>query len=151
MRLGHVHRLEDFGTRSLLNHGIMVVSFMSAILVALFVPGDVGAVTFIALLNFTGGMWLAHSIHALGTVTGDDEYRGIINELFDVLESKEGFDYGRFGRIVALIGVVTAISLLTTAHRFEEVEFAVMAVTLGTIALITAMTGFLLAVEYTYP
>src|SRR6056297_2340929 len=63
MRLGHVTVLEDFGARSLLIHGIMVVVFANAILVGLLVEGLVGVATFVALLNFTAGLWIAHSVH----------------------------------------------------------------------------------------
>jgi hypothetical protein len=70
-----VDRLQDFGSRSLLTHLIMAVTLGSAFAMALFVEGDVGLVSFVALLNFTAGMWVCQSIHAVG----NPDYRGILN------------------------------------------------------------------------
>jgi len=38
-------------------------------------------VSFVALLNFTAGMWICQSIHSLGAEASDDEYDGVINEI----------------------------------------------------------------------
>ena len=147
MRFPHIRRLEPFGARSLVNHGLMSVTFTVAIIAGLFVEGTLGQTIFIALLNFTGGLWVAHSIHALGTVT-TKEYRGVLNELFGrAEESTEGFNLGRFTRLLALIAAVTAVSLFVYAGALDPVQHAVVAVTVGTIALLTAMTSFLIAIE----
>ena len=69
------HRLRDFGTRSLLTPGIMAVTLSGAIASGLFVEGDIGRVSFVALLNFTAGMWVCQSIHAIG----NPEYSGILS------------------------------------------------------------------------
>ena len=70
-----VARLQDFGTRSLLTHGIMAVSLVGSVVAALFVEGTIGLLSFVALLNFTAGMWVCQSIHSVG----NPDYRGIAN------------------------------------------------------------------------
>ena len=151
MRIGHVRRLEDFGTRSLVNHALMAITFIGAIISAVFLEGELGEVLFIALLTFTGGMWVAHSIHSLGNVGTEEGYTGILNELFDVASHPGGrFDLGRFGRLITLIGAVSAVSLLVSADTLDGVLLPVAVVAIGTIALITAMTAFLIAVESAY-
>lgn len=175
MRLAHVTRLESFGTRSLVVHGIMVLTFAGALLSGLFVDGQIGLVSFVALLNFTAGLWVAHSIHSLGNVGSGDEYSGVLNELLNTdgeaggrtdsevggrtdgevggrtdSEAADRFDTGRFGRLVALIGAVTAVSLLTSAQVLGGALFSIAIVAVGTIALITAMIGFLIAMGASY-
>ncbi|THE66698.1 hypothetical protein D8Y22_00780 [Salinadaptatus halalkaliphilus] len=152
MRLAHVTQLEDFGTRSLAVHGIMVLAFVNAILAGLFVGGQLGVVSFVALLNFTAGLWVAHSIHSLGNVTSDDDYSGVLNELFDTGEadSTDGFDSGRFGRLLALIAVVTGASLLTSAQALSEAVLSVAVVAVGAIAILTAGVGFMIALGASY-
>jgi hypothetical protein len=81
MATSAVTRLQDFGTRSLLTHLIMAVSLLAATAAGLFVPGDVGLVSFVALLNFTAGMWSCQSIHSLGAEAGEDGYDGVVNEI----------------------------------------------------------------------
>lgn len=151
MAITHVSRLETFGTRSLVLHAIMAVTFAGAIVAALFVEGEVGLVSFVALLNFTAGLWVAHSVHSLGTVGSDEEYRGVLNELRDTDdEPGEGFDTGRFGRLLALVAAVTAVSLLTSAQTLSGTLFSISVVAVGAIALVTAMVGFLIALGASY-
>ncbi|RQG86970.1 hypothetical protein EA462_15050 [Natrarchaeobius halalkaliphilus] len=147
MRLAHVTRLEAFGTRSLVIHGIMALSFISAILVGLFVGGQFGQVSFVALLNFTAGLWVAHSVHSLGNTANNGEYAGVLNELVD---TDTGLDSGRFGRLLALIGAVTAVSLLTSAQVLAGALLSIAVVAVGAIALVTAMIGFLIALGASY-
>ncbi|ELY47264.1 hypothetical protein [Natronorubrum sulfidifaciens] len=152
MKLAHVQLFEDFGTRSLAIHAVMVVAFANAILAGLFVGGEIGLVSFVALLNFTAGLWVAHSIHSLGNVSHDDEYSGIINELLDTGtdDAGSGFDTGRFGRLLALIAAVTAVSLLTSAQVLGGELLSVAVVAVGAIAVITAIIGFLIALGASY-
>ncbi|MDQ2049507.1 hypothetical protein RBH26_03325 [Natronolimnohabitans sp. A-GB9] len=152
MKLAHVQLFEDFGTRSLTIHAVMVVAFANAILAGLFVGGEIGLVSFVALLNFTAGLWVAHSIHSLGNASRGDEYKGIINELLDTDtdESNSGFDTGRFGRLLALIAAVTAVSLLTSARVLGGELLSVAVVAVGAIAVITAIIGFLIALGASY-
>ncbi len=70
-----VGRLQEFGTRSLVTHAIMAASLLGAVVTGLFVTGQVGLVSFVALLNFTAGMWVCQSIHAVG----NPDYKGILN------------------------------------------------------------------------
>jgi len=73
--------LVDFGTRSLVTHAIMAVTLVAGLAIGLIVDSQVGLVSFVALLNFTAGMWICQSIHSLGTAAREDEYDGVINEL----------------------------------------------------------------------
>ncbi|TYT62296.1 hypothetical protein [Natrialba swarupiae] len=151
MRLAHAQSLEEFGTRSLVVHGIMVITFANAVLAGLFVGGEIGLVSFVALLNLTAGLWIAHSIHSLGNVGPDAEYRGVINELFETSEGHEdGFDTGRFGRLLALIAAVTAIALLTSAQVLSGAIFSIAVVAVGAVAVVTAIVGFLIALGAAY-
>ncbi|WP_440764118.1 hypothetical protein [Natronorubrum sp. DTA7] len=156
MKLAHVQLFEDFGTRSLAVHAVMVLAFVNAVLAGLFIQGEIGLVSFVALLNFTAGLWVAHSIHSLGNSSSDDEYDGILNELLDrdastdTDVSKSEFDTGRFGRLLALIAAVTAVSLLTSAQVIEGSVLPVAIVAVGAIAVVTAIIGFLIAVGASY-
>lgn len=73
--------LQDFGVRSLVIHALMVVTFASAILFGFVVEGDVGLVAFVALLTFTAGMWVGHSIHSLGNAVAGRDYGGVLGVL----------------------------------------------------------------------
>ncbi|RQG96420.1 hypothetical protein [Natrarchaeobius chitinivorans] len=151
MKIAHVQSLEEFGTRSLVIHGIMVIAFANAILAGLVVGGEIGTVSFVALLNLTAGLWVAHSIHSLGNVGPDAEYRGVINELFDTGEGPEdGFDSGRFGRLLALIAAVTAVALLTSAQVLSGPIFSIGVVAVGAVAVVTAIVGFFIALGAAY-
>lgn len=150
VKLAHVSQLEDFGTRSLAIHGIMAVVFANAVLVGLFVGGELGLASFLALLGFSSGLWVAHSIHSLGNVDAE-EYSGIINELFDTDDgSDDGFDTGRFGRLLGLIAAVTAVALLTSAQALSGTVLSVTVIAIGVVALVTAIVGFLIALGASY-
>ena len=71
--------LADFGTRSLLTHAIMAVTFLAAIVSGLFVEGDLGFVSFVAFVNFTAGMWICQTIHSLGNAGTGDDYAGVLS------------------------------------------------------------------------
>lgn len=153
MKLAHVALLEDFGTRSLAVHGVMVLAFVNAVLAGLFVSGELGLISFVALLNFTAGLWVAHSIHSLGNgVSGDGEYAGVLNELFDTEtgDVDDGLDTGRFGRLLALIAAVTAVAMLTSAQVLSGPILSIGVVAVGAIAVVTAIIGFLIAVGASY-
>ncbi|WP_254530573.1 hypothetical protein [Natrinema gelatinilyticum] len=147
-----IAHLEDFGVRSLVTHAIMAVTFVGGIVAALFVDGQIGLVSFVALLNFTAGVWIAQSIHSLGNARGDDSYNGIVAVLLDTTGEKSfhGFDTGRLGRLLALIAAVTAVSLLTVSDVLTGTLAAVGAVAIGSVALVTAMIGFLIALGSSY-
>ena len=68
-------RLRSFGTRSLITHAIMAASLMGAVASGFLVDGEGGRISFVALLNFTAGMWICQSIHSLG----NPDYKGIIH------------------------------------------------------------------------
>ncbi|MBP1921297.1 hypothetical protein J2751_000286 [Halorubrum alkaliphilum] len=78
--------LVDFGTRSLVTHAIMAATLVTGLAIGLTVDSQVGLVSFVALLNFTAGMWICQSIHSLGTSAREDEYDGVINELRKYVE-----------------------------------------------------------------
>lgn len=152
MKLAHVQFFEDFGTRSLAIHAIMVLAFVNAVLAGLFVQGQIGLVSFVALLNFTAGLWIAHSVHSLGNVSSDAEYEGVLNELLDTGSDadSDGFDTGRFGRLLALVAAVTAVSLLTSAQVLPGSVFPIAIVAVGAVAVVTAIIGFLIALGASY-
>lgn len=62
----------------------------------------------------------------------------------------DGFDTGRFGRLLALIAFVTAISIMTSAQTLEGTVFRISVFAIGSVALLTAMTGFLIAASAAY-
>jgi len=66
------------------------------------------------------------------------------------MSSESGLDVARFGRLITLIGFVTAVSLLTSARVLPGELFSVAIVAIGSIALVTAITGFLIAAGQTY-
>jgi hypothetical protein len=70
--------LADFGTRSIVTHGIMVVTFAGAIVSGLFVEGEIGLISAVAFINFTAGMWISQAVHSLGNSATDDEYEGVL-------------------------------------------------------------------------
>ncbi|MES3162066.1 MAG: hypothetical protein PPP55_10950 [Halorubrum sp.] len=78
---GVAAELADFGTRSLVTHALMAVSLVAAIGIGLTVDSQVGVVSFVALLNFTAGLWVCQSIHSLGNGARQDDYSGVIDEL----------------------------------------------------------------------
>ena len=78
---GLATRFAPFGTRSLLTHGIMAVTLSAALAVGILTDSQVGLVSFIALLNFSAGMWVCQSIHSLGHAAREDDYQGIITEI----------------------------------------------------------------------
>ncbi|MFB6296827.1 MAG: hypothetical protein ABEH66_08345 [Halobacteriales archaeon] len=71
--------LADFGTRSLVTHAIMAVTFLGAVVSGLFVEGDLGLVSFVAFVNFTAGMWICQTIHSLGNAGAGNDYGGVLS------------------------------------------------------------------------
>ncbi|PHQ39162.1 hypothetical protein DJ69_07560 [Halorubrum persicum] len=61
------------------------------------------------------------------------------------MSSEAGIDAGRFGRTLVLIGFVTTVFLFLIAERLSGDTFRIGAIAIGTVALITAITGFLIA------
>jgi hypothetical protein len=154
MKTTQLNRLADFGTRSIVTHAIMALSLVSAITAGLFVGGELGLVSFVALLNFTAGLWIAQSIHSLGHARDGGEYTGIVDELVERTEtrsnSESGLDTGRLARLGTLIAFVTAVSLLTSAQVLSGALFSVAVVAIGSVALVTAITGFLISLGTAY-
>lgn len=81
MGTSQVRTLSDFGTRSVLTHGIMAMTFLGAVVSGLFVDGQVGLVSFVAFVNFTAGVWICQSVHSLGNSATGDDYDGVLNEV----------------------------------------------------------------------
>ena len=77
----HLRQLREFGTRSLVVHSMMAVTFVAAIGSAFFLSGQIQLVSFVAFVNFTAGLWVSHSVHSLGNAFTEDEYEGITGEL----------------------------------------------------------------------
>ncbi len=66
------------------------------------------------------------------------------------MSDEASVDTGRLGRLLLLIGFVTAVSLLTSARVLPGDLFSVAVVAIGSIALVTAIIGFLIAAGATY-
>jgi hypothetical protein len=64
--------------------------------------------------------------------------------------ASEGFDTGRFGRLLALSAVVTAVALFTSAQRLEGQVFQLAVLAIGGVAVLTAMIGVLIAMSAAY-
>ncbi|WP_254864068.1 hypothetical protein [Halovivax gelatinilyticus] len=151
MRVAHISQLEAFGTRSLAIHGVMVLAFVNAVLAGLLIGGELGVVSFVALLSFTAGLWVSHSIHSLGNALGEDEYAGVLNELVRTADDTDrGLTVGRFGRLLSLIALVTAITLLTAGQVLAGPILSVVIVAAGAIALVTAIVGYFIAIGDSY-
>ena len=73
-----IRQLRDFGTRSLVLHALMALSFLCAVASAFLLEGDIGLVSFVAFVNFTAGVWICQSIHSLGHAYAGGEYEGVI-------------------------------------------------------------------------
>ena len=61
------------------------------------------------------------------------------------MSNEPGLDRGRFGRTLILISFVTAVFLILTANRLGDEVFRIGAFAIGTVAVITAIVGFLIA------
>jgi hypothetical protein len=70
-----IERLQDFGTRSLITHTLMAASLAGAVIAGVFGGDEIARLSFVALLNFTAGLWVCQSIHAIG----NPDYKGILS------------------------------------------------------------------------
>jgi len=61
------------------------------------------------------------------------------------VSSEPGFGLGRFSRTLSLISFVTAVFLFLTVNRFDGVALRIGMVAIGTVAVLTAMIGFIIA------
>jgi len=155
MNAGYTARLEDFGTRSLVTHAIMALTFLGAMVAGLFIDGQLGLVSFVALLNFTAGVWIAQSIHSLGNARTDDSYTGILGVLAVLADTTgekryHGLDTGRLARLLTLIALVTSVSLFVAGEVLTGVLAPIGTVAIAAVALVTAMVGFLIAMSSAY-
>lgn len=66
------------------------------------------------------------------------------------MPGENGLPVGRLGRLLGLIAFVTAVSLLTSARVLGGDLFSIAVVAIGSIALVTAIIGFLIAAGATY-
>jgi hypothetical protein len=65
------------------------------------------------------------------------------------MSNKGGFDRARLARNLTLIVFVTAVSLFVLAERLsvDDQVFQIGVVAIGAVAIVTAIIGFLIAVE----
>ncbi len=61
-------------------------------------------------------------------------------------ERENPLPIGRFGRLIALVAFVTAVFLFISAQTLSGRLFQIAVVVVGSIAVITASTGFLISV-----
>jgi hypothetical protein len=52
---------------------------------------------------------------------------------------------GRFGRLVTLIAFVTAVFLFVASRSLDDELFSIAVVVIGSVAVVTAISGFLIA------
>lgn len=64
--------------------------------------------------------------------------------------TNNGFDTARFGRLLALIAFVSALFIITAAETLDGRLFRISVFAIGSVSLLTAMTGFLIAGAATY-
>lgn len=64
--------------------------------------------------------------------------------------TSDGFDVGRLARLLVLITVVTAVFVLTAANRFEGQLLQVSIFAIGTVSVLTAIIGVLIAGSSAY-
>jgi hypothetical protein len=57
----------------------------------------------------------------------------------------DGFDTARFGRLLVLIAFVSALFIITAAETLEGRLFRISVFAIGSVSLLTAMTGFLIS------
>jgi hypothetical protein len=62
----------------------------------------------------------------------------------------DGFDTGRFGRLLALIAFVSAVFIITSAQTLDGTLFQLSVFAIGAVAVLTAMMGFLIAASAAY-
>jgi len=75
--------LADFGSRSIVVHAILAVTFLGAVGSAFLLEGRLQTVSFVALVNFTAGVWVCQAIHSLGNSFTDDDYQGVLRTILD--------------------------------------------------------------------
>jgi hypothetical protein len=59
--------------------------------------------------------------------------------------SDDGVDLARLGRLVTLIAFVTAVFLLLASTRLSGTVFSIAVVAIGSVAMVTAIAGALIA------
>lgn len=64
--------------------------------------------------------------------------------------ASNGFDLARFIRLLVLIVFVTGLFVLTAAQTFSGQIFQIAVFAIGSIAILTAMTGFLISGAESY-
>jgi hypothetical protein len=64
----------------------MSLGFAGAVISGLFIQGQIGLISMVAFINFTAGMWICQSIHALGNAARDTEYEGVLMEVLGRVE-----------------------------------------------------------------
>ena len=83
MAVRSLQPLADFGVRSLVTHGIMVVTFLGVVGTAVFLDGQLQTVSLVAFINFTAGMWVCQAVHSLGNSFTDDDYQGVLRTVLE--------------------------------------------------------------------
>jgi low affinity Fe/Cu permease len=66
------------------------------------------------------------------------------------VSASDGIDTGRLGRLLALIAFVTAVFVFLAAERLTGTSLNIAIGAIGSIAVVTAMTGFLIALGASY-
>ena len=64
--------------------------------------------------------------------------------------ASDGFDVARLGRLLVLIVFVSGLFILTAAQTLSGQIFQIAVFAVGSVAILTAMTGFLIAAADLY-
>jgi len=141
-------RLSEFRTRSRVVYALMLASFLAALGSAFLLSGQVAVVSFVAFVNFTAGLWIAQTVHALGhAFAGEPEAEPVLEEL-PPSERPGLFDDIAWERFlqVAVVTAFAAAVFVFTASELLSPQLSVIAIgAIGSIALLAAMLGFLIA------
>lgn len=145
-------RLRDFGVRSRVVYALMLASFICALGSAFLLSGQVAVVSFVAFVNFTAGLLIAQSVHALGhAFAGEPEFESAVESLPP--EERPGlFDdiaWERFLRIAVGTAFAAAVFVFIASELLSPVISVIAIGAIGAIALLAAMMGFLIAAAAT--
>ncbi|MFD1568038.1 hypothetical protein [Halolamina litorea] len=143
-------RLREYGTRSRAVYVLMLASFLAALVSAFLLPGQLGVVSFVAFVNFTAGLWIAQSVHTLGHTFESESAETVAELPIEQIPSLfEEISWERFVRIVAVTGFAAAVFIFTASEVLPPEISVVATGAIGSIALLAAMLGFLIAAAST--
>lgn len=146
---GTLQRLREFRVRSLVVYVIVGVSSLLALGSAFLLEGQVAVVSFVAFLNFAAGLAIAQGVHSLGhTIAGAPEPTvqeppAVAPALFREIA------WERFLRVAVAVAAAATVFVFTAREILSPTVSAIAVGAIGSIALLAAMFGFLVAAAST--